>query len=112
MSETMAPPRSDGTDTDPVPPTAFASDSPQDRSALREANLRSAPRPSALAVGIQSLRGAGPTLAAAAADVALSDIGDVLLHVPHAYRDRATPRKLAQLRIGEEAAVEVAVRSA
>src|SRR3954451_4099644 len=108
----MAPPRSDGTDTDPVPPTAFASDSPQDRSALREANLRSAPRASALAVGIQSLRGAGPKLAAAADDMGLGDVGDVLLHVPHSYRDRATPRKLAELRIGEEATVEVEVRSA
>src|SRR4051794_5171833 len=108
----MAPPRSDGTETDPVPPTAFASDSPQDRSALREANLRSAPRPSALAVGIQSLRGAGPKLAAAAEDMGLSDIADVLLHVPHSYRDRAAPRKLGELRIGEEATVEVDVRSA
>ena len=36
----------------------------------------------------------------------------MLLHVPHSYRDRAEPRKLAELRIGEEATVEVDVRSA
>ena len=42
----------------------------------------------------------------------LHTVGDVLAHVPHSYRDRATPRMLAELRIGEEATVEVTVRSA
>ncbi len=108
----MAPPRDEGTETDPAPPTAFATDSAQDRDELRAAELRSAPRPSLLAVSVQTLKGAGPKLAAAAADMGLGSVGDVLLHVPHSYRDRAEPRKLVELRIGEEATVEVEVRSA
>jgi ATP-dependent DNA helicase RecG len=108
----MAPPREPGTDSDPAPPVAFATASAQDRGTLRDADLRSAPRPSLLAARIESLRGAGPKLAAAAGEMGLGTVGDVLLHVPHSYRDRATPRKLGELRIGEEATVEVEVRSA
>jgi ATP-dependent DNA helicase RecG len=112
MSKTMAPPRDEGTETDPAPPTAFATGSAQDRDELRAADLRSAPRPSLLTASLQTLKGAGPKLAAAAADMDLGSVGDILLHVPHSYRDRAEPRKLAELRIGEEATVEVDVRSA
>jgi ATP-dependent DNA helicase RecG len=112
MSETMAPPRDPGVESDPAAPGAFATGEAQGREALREAPLRSAPRPSLLAARIQSLRGAGPKLAAAAEEMGLSTVGDVLLHVPHSYRDRASPRKLAELRIGEQATVEVEVRSA
>ena len=108
----MAPPRDEGTETDPAPPTAFATGSAQDRDELRAADLRSAPRPSLLTASIQTLKGAGPKLAAAAADMDLGSVGDILLHIPHSYRDRAEPRKLAELRIGEEATVEVDVRSA
>jgi len=108
----MAPPLEEGTDTGPAPPAEFATGSAQDRSALREAALRSAPRPSLLAARIESLRGAGPKLAAAAEEMGMNTVGDVLLHVPHSYRDRANPLKLADLRIGEEATVEVEVRSA
>jgi ATP-dependent DNA helicase RecG len=112
MSKTMAPPRDEGTETDPAPPTAFATGSVQDRDELRAADLRSAPRPSLLTASVQTLKGAGPKLAAAAADIDLGSVGDILLHIPHSYRDRAEPRKLAELRIGEEATVEVDVRSA
>jgi ATP-dependent DNA helicase RecG len=112
MSVKMALPRPDGKHTGPAPPTAFATASAQDRDSLRGAGLRSLPRPSLLAAGIQTLKGAGPKLAAAAADLGLGSVGDVLLHVPHSYRDRATPRRLAELRTGEEATVEVEVRSA
>jgi ATP-dependent DNA helicase RecG len=108
----MAPPRNAETRAEPAPPAAFATGSAQNREALRSAALRSMPRPSLLAASIQSLRGAGPKLAAAAADMGLASVGEVLLHVPHSYRDRATPRKLADLRIGEQATVEVEVRSA
>ena len=108
----MAPPRDEGTETDPAPPTAFATGSVQDRDELRAADLRSAPRPSLLTASVQTLKGAGPKLAAAAADMGLGSVGDILLHIPHSYRDRAEPRKLAELRIGEEATVEVDVRSA
>jgi len=112
MSKTMAPPRDEGTETDPAPPTAFATGFAQDRDELRAADLRSAPRPSLLTASVQTLKGAGPKLAAAAADMDLGSVGDILLHIPHSYRDRAEPRKLAELRIGEEATVEVDVRSA
>jgi ATP-dependent DNA helicase RecG len=108
----MAPPLEERIESDPAPPGAFATGAPQDRRALRAANLRSAPRPSLLAARIESLRGAGPKLAAAAGEMGLVTVGDVLRHVPHSYRDRATPRKLAELRIDEQATVEVEVRSA
>ncbi len=108
----MAPPREEGTDSIPAPPGAFATGTAQDRRALRAAELRSAPRPSLLTARIESLRGAGPKLAAAAGEIGLADIGDVLLHLPHSYRDRAAPRTIAELRLGEEATVEVEVRSA
>ncbi len=108
----MALPREPGVDSDPSAPGAFATGDAQDREALRAATLRSAPRPSLLAARIQSLRGAGPKLSAAAEEMGLASVGDVLLHVPHSYRDRASPRKLADLRIGEQATVEVEVRSA
>ena len=108
----MAPPRDEETGTDPAPPPAFATASAQGRAELRAADLRSAPRPSLLAASVQTLKGAGPKLAAAAAEMGLGSLGDVLMHVPHSYRDRAGPRKLADLRIGEEATVEVEVRSA
>ena len=63
----MAPPRDEATETDPAPPGAFATGSVQDRDELRAADLRSAPRPSLLTASIQTLSGAGPKLAAAAA---------------------------------------------
>ena len=108
----MAPPLEERIESDPAPPGAFATGASQDRRGLRAANLRSAPRPSLLAARIESLRGAGPKLAAAAGEMGLVTVGDVLRHVPHSYRDRATPRKLAELRIDEQATVEVEVRSA
>ncbi len=61
---------------------------------------------------ITALRGAGPRLAAAAAELGIETVGDALLHVPHSHRDRAEPRQLSNLRIGEQATVEVEVRSA
>jgi len=111
-SEAIAPPRERSIDDEPSPPAAFATGSTQKRQALRGAELRSAPRPSLLAAPIETLKGAGPKLSAAAAEMGLENVGDVLTHVPHSYRDRAAPRKLADLRIGEEATVEVTVRSA
>ncbi|MFL5908596.1 MAG: ATP-dependent DNA helicase RecG [Solirubrobacterales bacterium] len=83
-----------------------------ERGELREAQLRSLPRPSILDARITQLRGAGPKLAAAAAEIGISDLGDLLRHVPHRYRDRATPVGLAELKLGEEATVEVEVSKA
>src|SRR5215211_73379 len=112
MSEAIAPPRERSTESEPAPPGAFATGSAQGRGDLRDAGIRSAPRPSLLTAPIETLKGAGPKLSAAAAEMGLETVGDVLAHVPHSYRDRATPRMLADLRIDEEATVEVTVRSA
>src|SRR5215211_3055463 len=112
MSEAIAPPRERSTENEPSPPGAFATGSGQDRQALRAISLRSAARPSLLAARIETLKGAGPKLSAAAAEMGLESVGDVLTHVPHSYRERSAPQKLADLRIGEEATVEVTVRSA
>ncbi len=94
------------------PPRALGSGAAQHREELRAAPLRSLPRPSLLAAPVTALKGAGPKLAAAAAELGIESVGDLLLHVPHGYRDRATVREVADLRIGEEATVEVEVRSA
>jgi ATP-dependent DNA helicase RecG len=94
------------------PPRSLGSADPQGRDALQAAALRSLPRPSRLAAPISSLRGAGPKLTAAAAEIGLDSLGDLLWHVPHGYRDRASVRPVAELRIGEEATVLVEVRSA
>jgi ATP-dependent DNA helicase RecG len=111
MSQATAPTR-EPTAEAPAAPLGFASAAGQDRERLRSAALRSAPRPSVLEARIGSLRGAGPKLTAAAAEIGIETIGDLLLWVPHSYRERSAPRKLAELRIGEQATVEVVVRSA
>src|SRR3954454_19945318 len=100
---------------DPVPvyaPRAFATGEPLDPAALLEAPLKTAPRPSILDASITELKGAGPKLAAAAAEMGISSLGDLLRHVPHSYRDRANPVGLGDLRLGEEATVEVEVKGA
>jgi ATP-dependent DNA helicase RecG len=90
---------------------ALGSGNPLDRAELLAAPLRSAPRPSRLSAPLTSLKGAGPKLAKAAAEIGLETVGDLLWHVPHGYRDRADVREVAELRIGEQATVLVAVRS-
>jgi ATP-dependent DNA helicase RecG len=94
------------------PPRAFGSGSSQERELLTSAPLRSLPRPSRLAVGIRTLKGVGPRLAEVAAQMDLRSLGDLLLHVPHSYRDRTELREISDLRIGEEGTVLVEVRSA
>jgi RecG-like helicase len=49
----------------------------------------------------------GSQIGAAAAELGIETVGDALLHVPHSHRDRAEPRQLSNLRIGEQATVEV-----
>ena len=92
-------------------PRALGSGDLQDRDALRSAPLLSVPRPSRLEAPLTSLRGAGPKLAAAASEAGIETLGDLLWHVPHGYRDRTDVREVAELRIGEQATVLVAVRS-
>jgi ATP-dependent DNA helicase RecG len=93
-------------------PRALGSGELLEREQLLHAPLRTTPRPSILDAPITQLRGAGPKLAAAAAEMGISSLGDLLRHLPHSYRDRADPIGLGGLRLGEEATVEVEVRGA
>jgi ATP-dependent DNA helicase RecG len=93
-------------------PRAIGSGEVLDHGAMLAAPLRSLPQRAVLDAPITKLRGAGPKLAAAAAEIGISDLGDLLRHTPHGYRDRATPVGLAELKLGEEATVEVEVASA
>jgi ATP-dependent DNA helicase RecG len=93
-------------------PRALGSGELLEREQLLHAPLRTTPRPSILDAPITQLRGAGPKLAAAAAEMGISSLGDLLRHLPHSYRDRADPIGLGGLRLGEEATVEVEVRAA
>jgi ATP-dependent DNA helicase RecG len=93
-------------------PRAVGSGEPLEHERLLAAPLRSLPRPSILDAPITKLRGAGPKLSAAAAEMGIACLGDLLRHLPHSYRDRAEPVRLAELRLGEEATVEVEVGSA
>jgi ATP-dependent DNA helicase RecG len=92
-------------------PLAFGTGTQQERAQLGSVALRSAPRPSLLDAPLTTLRGAGPKLAAAAAELGIQTVGEMLMHVPRSYRDLEEPRPLSELRIGEQATVEVEVRS-
>ncbi len=100
---------------DPVPiyvPRAFATGEVLEPGRMLETPLKTMPRPSILDAPITELRGAGPKLAAAAAEMGISSLGDLLRHLPHGYRDRASPVGLGNLKLGEEATVEVEVSRA
>ena len=73
----------------------------------------SAPRaPASAEAPLTTLPGVGPKLGAIAAEAGIETLGDLLLRIPHSYRDRSEARPLADLRLGEEATVMVEVRSA
>jgi ATP-dependent DNA helicase RecG len=93
-------------------PRALASGEVLNRDRLLQAPLKTMPRPSILDAPITKLRGAGPKLAAAAEEMGISSLGDLLRHVPHGYRDRADPVGIGELKLGEEATVEIEVRGA
>jgi ATP-dependent DNA helicase RecG len=90
-------------------PRALGSGAPLDSKRLLQAPLKTLPRPSILDAPITKLRGAGPKLSAVAEEMGVASIGDLLRHLPHGYRDRAEPVRLAELRLGEEATVEIEV---
>ena len=92
-------------------PRAIGSGEPLDREALLAAPVRT-PRPGILDAPLTKLKGAGPKLSEAAAEIGVSSLGDLLRHLPHSYRDRASPVGLADLKLGEEATVEVEVTKA
>jgi ATP-dependent DNA helicase RecG len=93
-------------------PRALGSGEQLDRERLLRAPLRSLPRPAALDAPITKLKGAGPKLSEAAAELGISSLGDLLRHTPHSHRDRADPVGIGDLRLGEEATVEVEVGAA
>ena len=93
-------------------PRALGTGEPLGSDELLVAPLKSLPRPSILDAPITKLKGAGPKLAEAASEMGISSLGDLLRHLPHSYRDRANPIGLGDLRLGEEATVEVEVRGA
>ncbi len=95
-----------------APPRALGSGDPLEREHLRAAPLRTLPRPTRLEAPIQSLRGAGPKLSALAERIGVRDVGELLWHVPHGYRDRTKVLRIGELRIGEEATILAEVRSA
>jgi ATP-dependent DNA helicase RecG len=92
----------------PLPP-GFGGASTPSRAELLAASVWW-PRPSSLQEPLTRLAGAGPKLAAAAAEAGLETIGDLLLRIPHSYRDRSTLLPLGDLRLGEEGTVMVEVR--
>jgi ATP-dependent DNA helicase RecG len=90
-------------------PRALGSGAPLDRKRLLAAPLKTLPRPSILDAPVTALRGAGPKLSSAAQEMGIGSLGDLLRHLPHGYRNRAEPVQLAELRLGEEATIEVEV---
>src|ERR687898_1774954 len=108
---TLAPARAPGV-APPKPPREFGTGEEQGRERLRAGPLRTRPRPSRLGAGIATLRGAGPRLAEAAAELGVDSLGDLLWHVPHGYRDRTELSEIADLRLGQEATLLVGVRTA
>jgi ATP-dependent DNA helicase RecG len=97
--------------TEAPPPPPFAGVGEPSRPGLLEAPVHW-PQPSRLKLPLRALAGAGPKLSEAAAEAGIASLGDLLLRVPHGYRDFADAREIADLRIGEEATVLVEVRSA
>jgi ATP-dependent DNA helicase RecG len=96
---------------DPYLPRGIGGGEPLSRERLLAAPLRSLPLPAVLGAPVTKLRGAGPKLSAAAAEIGIGSLGDLLRHLPHSYRDRADPVGLGNLKLGEEATVEVEVKS-
>ncbi len=92
----------------PAPPRALGTGEQLSRRALLAAPV-SWPAPETLDAPITKLRGAGPKLAEAAAEIGVTSLGEMLRHLPHGYRDAASPLGLGDLKLGEEATVQVEV---
>ena len=88
-------------------PKRFAAGEELSADELREVPLRSLPHPEALAEAVSLPGAAGKALAT----LGVASVGDLLEHLPHAHRDRRDVRRVADLGLGEEATVGVAVRS-
>ena len=93
-------------------PRAIGSGERPDRAALAAVELRSAPRPSRLAVPLADLKGVGPKLAERAARIGVETVGDLLANVPHRHEDRSEVTQIADLPLGADRTIAVVVQSA
>jgi ATP-dependent DNA helicase RecG len=83
-----------------VTPTRFASSHELTTADAASAPIRSYPRPVMLAEPVRGLDALG-----------IETLGDLIEHFPHSHRDRREVRQVADLMVGEEATVAVAVKS-
>jgi ATP-dependent DNA helicase RecG len=81
-------------------PVRFASKDDLSAGELRSAAIRSYPRPSVLGEAVEGLEA-----------LEIRTWGDLVEHLPHSHRDRREVRRVAELMVGEEATVAVAVRT-
>ncbi len=79
--------------------TAFASGEDLTPAELRDAELRSIPRPSLLAEPLAAGKQAAKGLAA----LGIETHGDLIEHLPHSHRDRREVRGVGSVGVGEEA---------
>jgi ATP-dependent DNA helicase RecG len=84
----------------PAVPHRFASSDELTSAEAAAAEIRSYPRPSVLAEALKGLDALG-----------IETLGDLMEHFPHSHRDRRDVRRVADLMVGEEATVAVAVKS-
>jgi ATP-dependent DNA helicase RecG len=83
-----------------VTPSRFASSDELTTAEAASAPIRSYPRPAMLAEPVQGLDALG-----------IETLGELIEHFPHSHRDRREVRQVADLMVGEEATVAVAVKS-
>ena len=81
-------------------PLRFASSDELTTADAAAADIRSYPRPSVLAEPVEGLEA-----------LEIRTWGDLVEHLPHSHRDRREVRRVAELMVGEEATVAVAVRT-
>ncbi len=83
-------------------PVGFAGVDPPDR----WPRPRSAPRPEALALGVETLPGVGPAVRKRLAKLGLRTVGDLLGHRPRRYERPVDEKSIAELFGDEEAVIE------
>jgi ATP-dependent DNA helicase RecG len=83
-----------------VTPSRFATSDELTTAEAASAPIRSYPRPAMLAEPVQGLDALG-----------IETLADLIEHFPHSHRDRRGVRQVADLTVGEEATVAVAVKS-
>ena len=73
--------------------------------------LPGTPRPERAAASVSTLSGVGPALEKKLGKLGLRAVRDLLEHRPHRYEAAVPERPIAELLIGEEAAISGEVRS-